>query len=161
MAMKTEAKKGVHKFRAVRFRINDIPYAVDIRRIREIIYYRPVTPLPEAPPFVEGVFDLRGTVIPVIDLKKKIGVGNESGEDPNHILILRMGDRLVGMIVDEVQEVFEIEEQQIQDPQKIHRGPGSRYLTGVCKINDHLVFLLDMNAILTDEEQSRLGGIDA
>jgi purine-binding chemotaxis protein CheW len=159
--MKTEAKKNIHKFRAVKFLINDIPYAVDIRRISEIIYYRPVTPLPEAPHFVEGVIDLRGIVIPVIDLKKKIGVRNEAAGDPNHILILRMGDRLIGMIVDEVQEVFEMEREQIQEPQKIHNGPGSRYLTGVCKINDHLVFLLDMNAILTDAEQSKLGGLES
>jgi purine-binding chemotaxis protein CheW len=159
--MKSDAKNKVQKIRAVKFRINTTPYAVDIRRISEIIYFRPVTPLPEAPAFVEGVFDLRGIVIPVIDLKKKISVQNQSEGEPNHILILRMGDRLVGMIVDEVLEVFEMEEHQVQEPQKIHTGPGSRYLSGVCKINDHLVFLLNLDAILTGDEQSRLDGIES
>jgi purine-binding chemotaxis protein CheW len=146
-------------FQVVSFLIRETTYAVNIGRVREIIYFKKPTPLPEAPPFVEGILDLRGTVVPIIDLKKKMGMAAEAVPAPKHILIINIKNSILGIIVDEVREVLQLMKDQIQAPQKIHKGPGARYLTGVSKVGEKMVFLLDLDALLTGDEQARLGEI--
>ena len=149
----------VGRLKVVIFLIREMNYAVDIGRVREIIYFKKPTPLPEAPPFVEGILDLRGIVVPIIDLKKKMGMAAEGRSAPKHILIINIKNGMLGIVVDEVKEVLHLMEDQIQAPQKIHKGPGARYLTGICKIGERMVFLLDLDALLTGDEQARLGEI--
>ncbi len=143
----------------VTFSINEIDYAIDIGMIREIIYFKKTIPLPEAPPFIEGVLDLRGAIVPVIDLKKTIKMDSTANISPTHILIIKLGKYVVGIIVDEVKEVMRFDEDQIQSPQKIHRGRGARYLKGVVKVDEKIIFLLDLDAVLTRDEQALLNGI--
>ena len=158
--MKSQVKGQSKLFQVVKFHINDIGYALDLQAVREIIYYRKATPMPEAPSFIEGVVDIRGRVIPVMDLKKKIGMEDESKTLPNHILILQPGQTLIGLIVDEVLEILQVREEQVQSPQKIHRGPGSRYLAGVFKIDDDLVFLLNLDTLFTRQEKESIDEIE-
>jgi len=75
----------------------------------------------------------------------------------SHILIVKLHNNILGVIVDEVKEVLHLDMNQVQAPQKIHKGSGSRYLTGVCKVGERLVFLLDLDALLTGDEQASLG----
>jgi purine-binding chemotaxis protein CheW len=158
--MKAQPKELTNKFQVVKFRINQVPYALDIGRVREIIYYRPATPLPEAPVFVEGVVDLRGMVIPVIDLKRKIGIENLTREEPSHILILQLGSITAGMVVDEVLEVLQVNREDIQAPQRIHHGHGSRYLEGVVKYSGEMVFILNLESLLTSDEKATISEIN-
>jgi purine-binding chemotaxis protein CheW len=158
--MKTQHNELTNRLQVVKFRIAAIPYAIDIYSVREIIYFREAIPLPEAPPFIKGVLDLRGTVIPIIDLRTKMGVDVTPGVNPDHILVLQVGNVGVGMVVDEVLEVLQIQENELQSPQKIHKGPGSRYLAGVVKRNDEMVFVLDLDRLLTTNEKASISGID-
>jgi purine-binding chemotaxis protein CheW len=153
---KTESKDKAGALKIVSFRVDDNDYAVEISRIIEIIYYKPTLPMPQSPDFVEGVVDLRGIVIPVLDLKKRLGLSSKRGGTPNHILIIRFGDKRVGIIVDEVQSVIQIEEGQIQSPQKFINGGGSKHLRGVCKVHDRLIFILSLDNLLSDDEQAQL-----
>jgi purine-binding chemotaxis protein CheW len=145
----------------VTFTLNELDYAIDIGMIREIIYFKKTVPLPEAPPFVEGVLDLRGAIVPIIDLKKTIKMKRATNISATHILIVKLGQSVVGIIVDEVREVIRFDEDQIQSPQKIHQGPGARYLKGVVKVDERLIFLLDLDAVLTNDEQALLSEIKA
>ncbi|HET6464664.1 MAG TPA: chemotaxis protein CheW [Nitrospiria bacterium] len=144
------------ELKVVSFQIDDREYAVDISRMIEIIYYRPATPLPQAPEFVVGVVDLRGTVIPALDLKKRLRLTSKAAGRPNHILIVRFKDKMIGIVVDQVTQVVQIDEKEIQSPQNFLEGTGSKYLRGVCKINDQLVFILSLDNLLTDDEQAQL-----
>ncbi len=157
--VKIDAKGKVKKIQVVSFLVNEMNYAIDIDRIHEIIYFKKATPLPQAPPFIEGVLDLRGTVVPIIDLKKKMGMTSDITTPSSHILIVKLLNNISGVIVDEVKEVLHLDENKIQAPQKIHKGPGSRYLTGVCKVGERLVFLLNLDALLTSDEHASLGEI--
>ena len=153
---KTESKDRAGELQIVSFWVDDKEYAVEISKIIEIIYYKAATPLPQSPEFIEGVVDLRGTVIPVLDLKKRLRLSSKLTGSPNHILIVRFGDKMVGIVVDEVKEVLQIEEGQIQSPQKLIKGGGSKYLRGVCKVHDQLILILSLDRLLSDDEQAQL-----
>lgn len=141
----------------VGFRLGERDFALDIRRIIEIIYFRPITPMPEAPEFVEGVVDLRGKVIPVIDLRKLIKMA-ETGKGPSdHILIIRLQKRMVGVLVDKVQEVLRFELKKVQSPQAFLGKNSSPHLKGVYRKDGKLIFILSMENILTAEEANQIG----
>ncbi len=121
-------------------------FGVDILMVQEIIRGAPITSVPNAPVFVEGVTNLRGNIIPVIDLRKRLNLSSERPvAGKNWILILDIGGRITGFIVDAVTEVL-----------KIVAGLESQYIQGVCDIGDRLLVLLDFNRILLVEEIRRL-----
>lgn len=154
------------ELRVVSFQVNEREYAVDIAKVVEIIYFKPVTPIPQAPAFIEGVIDLRGAVIPIVDLKKRLGLASDPPAEqagPTHhsdyIVIVKIQDRLLGVVVDRVREVLQIEMEKIQSPHKIVQGKHSEFLAGVCKVEERLVLLLNIETLLSTEEKDRLGGI--
>ena len=153
---KTDSKTKAGELQIVSFQVDDKTYAVEISKIVEIIYYRGAMSLPQSPEFIEGVVDLRGTVIPVLDLKKRLRLSSKITGSPNHILVVRFGDKMVGIVVDEVKEVIRIEEAQIQSPQTFIKAGSSKHLLGVCKVHEQLIFILSMDTLLSDNEQAQL-----
>ncbi len=133
-------------------------YATDIKQIVEIIYFQKSTPMPEAHGFVEGVVDLRGKVIPVIDLKKILVIQASENTVPNHILIIRFHEKKMGIVVDEVREVLQISNTRIQSPQEVLEGKVSRHLKGVSKMGDRMIFILSLENMLSLENSRELEG---
>lgn len=133
-------------------------FGVDILMVQEIIRGAPITSVPNAPTFVEGVTNLRGNIIPVIDLRKRLNLSiDRQGPGKNWILILDIGGRVTGFIVDAVTEVLKIDREAIEPPPDIVvAGLESQYIQGVCDIGDRLLILLDFNRILLVEEIRRL-----
>lgn len=133
-------------------------FGVDILMVQEIIRGAPITSVPNAPIFVEGVTNLRGNIIPVIDLRKRLNLSTERpNPGKNWILILDIGGRITGFIVDAVTEVLKVDRDAIEPPPEIIvAGLESQYLQGVCDIGDRLLILLDFNRILRVEEIRRL-----
>jgi purine-binding chemotaxis protein CheW len=135
-------------------------YGVDISLVKEII--KPTmepTPVPQSPFFVEGVIDLRGEIIPIIDLKKRFGLKIVDDKPPTRILVINMADIIVGFLVDSVTEVIRMNKAAIQDaPGKIV-GIDREYIWGVTKRNpeSHLIMLLDVERILWVEDDSVRG----
>ena len=154
-------KQDQNRLQVVSFLLNEIHYAIDIAVVREIIYFKPTVPLPHAPSFIEGVLDLRGTVVPIIDLRKKLGVKSGEVDERNHILVLQLGKDAAGLIVDQVEEVTHIIPNEIQEPHKIHGGPQMKYLKGISKMGEQLLFLLETNMLLTTNEKVSLDEIKA
>jgi len=157
MMQSIEKKERQHKRQLVNFRINNKDYALDIIKIIEIISFKDITPIPRLPTFIEGVVELRGLVIPVIDLKKRLGLTLVAGEKPNHILIVKIHGTKIGIIVDEVREVIGVEEGSIQAPPEILKDRESEYLMGICKFMDKLVLVLDIESLFTHDEKNVLG----
>jgi purine-binding chemotaxis protein CheW len=139
------AEQGSGRSKLVSFMLAGKEYAVDIAAISEIIYHRPVTPLPEAPQFIEGVIDLRGEIIPVMDLRKRLHF--EAGGQPEHILVVRRGAALRGVIVDHVIEVLQLEPGALQRPQEAIEGAARDYILGVSRAHDRLVLVLALDEL--------------
>ena len=141
------------------FRLGDDHYAVDIMRIKEIIRPQKLTSLPKAPPFVEGVLNLRGTVIPVIDLRKRFDFPASTLDRNTRLLIVTVGRQLLGLAVDEVTEVLTLTPREIKPPPQMINGISAEYLVGVCLAKDSLIMLLNLDTILTDRESRELSDL--
>lgn len=139
------------------FTLDDNTYAVDIMRIREIIKPQKLTSLPKAPPYVEGVINLRGSVIPVVDLRKRFDLPARETDGAVRLLIVRVAKQLLGFVVDNVTEVITVPARDIKPPPQIAGGIGAQYLLGVCLSDDSLIMLLNIDTIFTDREASELG----
>ena len=125
----------------VSFRVGAKHYAVEIDRVIEIIYYMEPNPFPEAPPYIMGVIDLRGTIIPVLHLEAYLGI---SGEAPRgYILVVRAGSHVAGIMVDEVYDVMNVPQERIQDSESVLEKT-SRHVKAVIRCSDHLLLLLNL-----------------
>ena len=139
------------------FRVGGEDYALDIMRIMEIIRPQKVTKIPKAPEFIEGVINLRGKVVPVLDLRKRFGMGAVGADKKKmRIVIVRMAGRVVGVVVDEVTEVIYLKPEQVETTPDAVKGEGADYLLGVGKVGDRLIVLLDMEKVLSKDEVVRL-----
>jgi purine-binding chemotaxis protein CheW len=140
-------------------------FGVDILMVQEIIRSTTITRVPNAPDFVEGVINLRGNILPVIDLRKRLNMEakEKTGTEGNRtwILILTVDNRVTGFIVDLVTEVLKIDEHDIEPPPDIIvSGLESQYIVGVCNTDDRLMILLNFNRILLLEEIRKLKSMD-
>lgn len=157
-SLKADSEKD-QLIQLVGFKIEDELFGVDILMVQEIIRSAPITHVPNSPDFVEGVINLRGSIIPVIDLRKRLNLhGNHRYEkEKDWILILDISGRVTGFIVDFVTEVLKIQEDSIEPPPDIIvAGLHSQYIRGVCEIDKELLILLDFNRILLVNEIRKL-----
>jgi len=152
--------EGIMQF--VGFGIGSESFGVDILSVQEIIRSTEVTPVPNSPTFVEGVINLRGDIIPVIDLRKRLSLyDSENTVTRNWILILSIGNRVVGFIVDKVTEVLKVPEESIDPPPGIViAGLENQYIQGVCEIGKKLLIILDFESVLFNEEYYALKDMD-
>ncbi len=143
------------------FTINDEKFGVDVKQIKQIIPLSETTHIPNAPSFVEGVINLRGDIIPIIDLKCKLSLELKSiNKKEGKIIIVELDDNNIGMKVDSVSEMMRIYQDEIAEPPKIVKGINRNYLKGLGKLNDRLLILLDLNKILSEDEMKELNNID-
>ncbi len=129
-------------------------YAIDIMRIHQIIRPTKIRPLPRAPEFVEGVINLRGAVIPIIDLRKRFGVEPDPEKEPR-VIIVSVDKQVVGIVVDDVSEVISISREQVQPPPRLSGIP-AKFLAGACQWKDDILLILNLDQILTSEEKISL-----
>lgn len=136
----------------VEFRLGDEKYGVDILQVKTIERMLPITRVPKAPPFVEGVINLRGEIVPVIDLKKRFDLPESEITENTRIIIVTVEDLTVGMIVDSATEVIQLSQDAIEAPPAITTGIDSDYLEGVGKMEDKLLILLNLSKVLKPQE---------
>ena len=122
-------------------------YGIDTTQVREIIRMREITPIPRQPPYVEGVMNVRGVIIPVVNLKKRFGLQQDGSKHP-HIVIVESAKGLVGMLVDSVSEVIRVPAQQVHPPPQVTKGIDGEYLRGICRLDDKLMMYLDLEKLL-------------
>ena len=141
---------------AVVFQVADEHYAVDISGVREILRLPEITKVPHSPTFVEGVINPRGTVIPVIDLHKRFDIEPRDTTNDTRVMVLNVSGSLIGAIVDSVSEVMTFTEDQIESVESLSVTISAEYITGVAKMDDRLVIVLDYEKVLADEERSEV-----
>ena len=138
------------------FELANEVYGVDISRVQEIIRMATITKLPRAPEFVEGVINLRGKVIPVVDLKKRFGLEQGERSRASRIVVVDVGEHTIGMVVDAVSEVLRVPAEVVEPPSPVVTTIESDYIRGIAKLEGRLVILLDLDKVLTWEEKRKL-----
>ena len=149
------APEGPRLLQLVTFRLGEEEYALDILAVREINRMMEITRVPRAPAFIEGVVNLRGNVIPILDLRKRFGLPPREPDKATRIIVTEVDRRVVGFIVDTVVEVLRIGTDRVEPPSDI-AGIDAEYIRGVGKIEDRLIILLDVDRILTRKEKQVL-----
>ena len=135
-------------------------YGVDTGAVREIIRLQEITQVPRTPEFVEGVINLRGKVIPVIDLRKRFGLTVEGESQDNRIVVVDIGDQDMGVIVDAVTEVLRIPTDSVEPPASVITTADSDYLLGIAKLDSRLIVLLDLQKVLSEDEHGALSEME-
>ena len=134
------------------FTLGDETYGVDILKVREIIGIMDITHVPQTSGFVEGVINLRGKVIPVVDLRLKVGMPEAERTDQTCIIVVDIGDVEMGVIVDRVSEVMDIMPGDIEDPPSFGAQVNTDYILGMGKSNGKVTILLDISKLLSQSD---------
>ncbi len=136
----------------ITFQVGSQLFAIDIMAIREIRAWSPTTRLPHVPDYVAGVVNLRGTVLPVIDLAARLGWGRTDPTARHVIIVTRVGEQFRGLIVDAVSDIVSIEEDALQPPPTTGGDTVVPFLEGLAAIEERMVMVLDLPALTGDDE---------
>ncbi|CUS98332.1 chemotaxis protein CheW [Candidatus Chrysopegis kryptomonas] len=140
----------------VSFKIGSEEFGVDILKVQEINRLVQITQVPNAPSFIEGVMNLRGKVVPIVNLRKRFGLSLKEYDKNTRIIVVDLNGKTVGFIVDSVSEVLRVSKNVVEPPPELVSGIDSEYITGIAKLEDRLLILLDLEKILTVEEKQTL-----
>ncbi|MFQ5425378.1 MAG: chemotaxis protein CheW [Phycisphaerae bacterium] len=140
----------------VSFRLANEEYGVDIMRVQEIILVGQITKMPEVPDYICGLINLRGHVIPIVDLRKRFGLPAQDETEHTRIIVLNVNNKTIGIVVDAVNEVLRINADQIEPPPSSVAGIEHEYLTGLVKFEEHLLVLLNVDAVMKEDVRAKL-----
>ncbi|MFN4065534.1 MAG: chemotaxis protein CheW [Parazoarcus communis] len=141
------------------FTLADEEYALDILTVQEIRCYEPVTRIVGAPPFIKGVVNLRGAIVPIVDMRIKLALEKVDYTDFTVVIILSIAGRLVGIVVDSVSDVLALTPEQIRPAPELGSAIDIRYITGLATIDQRMVIMLDIARLMTSKEMQLLDGV--
>ncbi len=148
----TRAGSKDEELQLVSFNIGSEEYGIEILKVQEINRMVEITKVPQAPRFVEGVINLRGKVIPVIDLRKRFNLEVRPYDKSTRIVVVNIDGTIMGMIVDAVSEVLRLSSKTIEPPPEIATGANAEYIKGVAKLEDRLLIYLDLSKVMSEAE---------
>ncbi|MDH4127561.1 MAG: chemotaxis protein CheW [Spirochaetota bacterium] len=156
MSQYDDAKKKESLKQLVTFTINTEEYGLEILKVQEVVRLPHITRLPRAPIFIKGVINLRGNIIPIIDLREKFGMEAKKYSETTRVIIVEVAEKRIGMIVDNVSQVVRVNESDVAPPPPMISGITNEYLSGVVRLEDRLIILLKVDDILSTEEVIQL-----
>ena len=145
-----------NQLQCVTFLIGKETYGVDVMQAKEIMYLMEITEVPNTSPFMKGVIDLRGLIVPLVDTRIKFKLEPKEYNEDTVIIILELKDRLIGIIVDSVSDVLSLSTDEIQDPEHFSNEIENDYVSGIAKIDEKLIIILDVNKIFSMEELNKM-----
>ena len=134
------------------FVLGDETYALDIMTVKEIRGYETTTKIANAPDFIKGVINLRGDIVPIIDLRLKFGIGEATYNEWTIVIMLNIHDRIVGIVVDGVSDVMNLEDEEIKPAPDFGVAFDSQYLHGLAALEDNMVIIVDIEALISSDE---------
>jgi purine-binding chemotaxis protein CheW len=150
---KTSTKLSEQTMQVVSFALGKEEYGVDIAQVQEINRMVAITHVPRAPHFMEGVINLRGQLIPIIDLRTRFGMPRSEPTKNTRIVVTEIGSKRVGIVVDSVSEVLRIPLDQVEDAPEMIAGVETEYIRGVGKVEDRLIIMLDLARVISGPEK--------
>ncbi len=147
---------GTGTIQLVSFCLGDEEYGIEITKVQEIILIGEITRVPQTPDYIKGLINLRSMVIPIVDLRLRFGMELQAATDDTRIMVVNVDGKTIGIVVDAVSEVLRISEDQISPPPPTISGLGQEYLTGLVKLDQRLLILLDIDKILGQDEAVQL-----
>jgi purine-binding chemotaxis protein CheW len=156
-----QAQLSGKTLQAVTFALGSEEYGVDIAQVQEINRMVTITHVPRAPQFMEGVINLRGQLIPIIDLRTRFGMERSERTKHTRIVVTEIGSKRIGMVVDSVSEVLRIPVEQIEDAPDLVAGVDTEYIRGVGKMGDRLIIMLDLGRVISGSEKIELDKLAA
>jgi purine-binding chemotaxis protein CheW len=136
-------------------------YAIDILKVQEIRGYDAVTPIAHAPEFIKGVINLRGAIVPIIDLRIKFGLGTPEYTPFTVVVILNVGSRVVGIVVDAVSDVIEVSENQMHPPPELSRAVDLRYITALAMLAERMLIVVDIEGLMLSADMALIDEVSA
>lgn len=152
---------GQDELQVVVFELGGERYGLDIGTVYEIIRHQPITAVPNAPSFVEGVINLRGRIIPVVDLRGRFGLSAAAPTKASRIVVCEAAGHRVGLVIDAVTEVLMVPSDAIEPTPEVAGGTEAGYLNGIVKLGDRLIILLDLEGLFGREGAEALAGVAA
>ncbi len=143
------------------FQLGEEDFGLEIRYVTEIIGVQSITQVPDMPEFIRGVINLRGKVIPVMDVRTRFHLPARAYDERTCIVVVDVSGSSMGLVVDEVNEVSDIANDQIEPPPRVVKGQASRYIQGMGKIGDAVKILLNVDKLLYEEELAQLETVSA
>ena len=148
------AEKSDKLLQLVSFKIGSEEFGVDILKVQEINRMVEITKVPQAPHYVEGVINLRGKVIPIVDLRKRFNLELKEYDKNTRIVVVDIGGNIMGLVVDSVSEVLRLPSSTIEPAPEIVTGINSEYIKGVAKLEDRLLIFLDLSKVIDMNEMA-------
>lgn len=156
-----ESSSSTELLQMVICQLSDEEFGIEIYKVKEIIRIPSITKIPQIPDHVKGVINLRGSIIPIIDLAARFGMVHKDASENSRIVVLEIGDLTAGVIVDSVNEVLNIPGENIEPaPDILVSGIAGKYVQGVGKVDDRLLILLDIDRIFKDEQKLQLSLVE-
>ena len=147
------------KSQIVVFMLAGQEYSMDIMKVLEISPYQAGSAVPEVPSYIEGIINLRGTIYPIFNLRKRLRMPEAEVDDKTKIIIMNLDKINVGFIVDSVQEIMTVEEDDIDPTPEMLKRYESRYIKGITKKDDRIIIILDVDLLLSEDDQNILDNI--
>ncbi len=151
-----ETGNGGHR-QCVTFRLDNEIYGINVMLIQEVLRVTEVAPVPGAPNYVIGIINLRGNVVTVIDTRMRFGLPSKEMDDATRIVIIEVENQTVGIVVDSVSEVVDVDASEIETAPNVGNDETARYIEGVVSRGDELLILVDLNKLLTEDEWADMG----
>ena len=143
---------NVAKSEYLTFTLGTEEYGADILKVQEIRRYGTVTRIPDAPDFIKGVINLRGTIVPVVDMRIKFKLGAPVYNDLTVMIILNVAGRVVGLVVDGVSDVVDLTPEQVRPAPELGATVGAQFLTGIGTLDERMLILVDLEKLMTSSE---------
>jgi len=151
--MKTiDTSKADKPLEFLSFTLGDEEYGIDIQKVQELRGYDAVTRIANAPEFIKGVVNLRGIIVPIIDMRIRFGIGTPSYDQFTVVIVLNIGGRVVGMVVDSVSDVITLSQEQIKPAPEMGSALDTDYLIGLGTLEERMLILVDIDRLMSSEE---------
>lgn len=141
------------------FKLNNNEYGIDIMNVKEIIEHTDCSEVPNSPDFIRGIINYRGDIVPVIDLHKKFNISSTSITDDTRLIIFGLGDKQIGLLVDDASQVVPIDDKNVENAPSIIIDSNTKFIGGIGKLNDRMVIILDLENLLSNSEREQIASI--
>ena len=156
LVQQSDSSQQTGSMQLVSFRLGNETYGIEITKIREIILVGEITQIPETPHYIKGLINLRSSVIPVIDLRARFSLPEGELGEESRIMVLNVAGRTIGIVVDSVNEVLRVSQSQVSPAPPTVASLGNHYMTGLVRLDEQLLILLDVDRLFGEEETAAL-----